>query len=300
MAATSDVTAPAAQGEINPTAEATAPQTAPAAPSQAAENTSTAATGVPPKAEPRDMDRINGKYVMGYIKDTGKILASPLHWDGTDWAKAGAVVAVTGGLFFADSAVRDFSQKNKSSIGNGLSSLGDSIGDPFIAPAYLGSFYLYGIFKDDAKARRTSLLALESLSLSSVFVTGLKNLTQRHRPETGDGPGTFDGPVTNLKNLSFVSGHTANAFAIATVFANEYKDNKFVPPIAYGLATLTGLARIYDNKHWASDVFLGGAIGYFTSKALLAFHKDKGTEPKLSFTPQVGKDMYGLQVGYKF
>ena len=32
----------------------------------------------------------------------------------------------------------------------------------------------------------------------------------------------------------------------------------------YGGATLVGLSRMYNNKHWASDVVLGAAVGTFS------------------------------------
>ncbi|UFS70073.1 phosphatase PAP2 family protein [Geomonas sp. RF6] len=249
-----------------------------------------------------DLYRINGKYLKGVITDAGGVITSPLHWDARDWAKAGAVVGITSGLFLADRSIRDFAQSNQNSVANGLAKVGNAFGDPLYAPAMVGSFYLYGVFGDDMKARRTSLLALESYAISSVLTGGIKNLSGRHRPETGDGPMTFDGPAWKVKNGSFVSGHTSNAFAIATVFANEYADNRYVPPIAYGLATLTAFARVYDNKHWASDVFFGGALGYFTGKAILSFHK-KDNDPllgRLTIAPQVTKEMTGLTVGYNF
>jgi membrane-associated phospholipid phosphatase len=83
----------------------------------------------------------------------------------------------------------------------------------------------------------------------------------------------FDG--FNINNNSFPSGHTSTAFAIATVVANVYEKTPYIKPISYGLATLTGLSRINDQKHWASDVFIGAALGYFTSKTLLRLHNNK-------------------------
>ncbi|MFL2948615.1 MAG: phosphatase PAP2 family protein [Nitrospinales bacterium] len=53
------------------------------------------------------------------------------------------------------------------------------------------------------------------------------------------------------------------------------KKTPYIKPISYGLATLTGLSRINDEKHWASDVFIGAALGYFTSKTLLRLHNNK-------------------------
>ena len=59
--------------------------------------------------------------------------------------------------------------------------------------------------------------------------------------------------------LSFFSGHTATAFALATVIHDEY-------PLAglgaYGLAALTGWSRMHDRMHWASDVVTGGIAGW--------------------------------------
>jgi len=40
--------------------------------------------------------------------------------------------------------------------------------------------------------------------------------------------------------------------------------------LAYGIATLTALSRVNDNAHWASDIFFGAVIGYFTAKAIIA------------------------------
>jgi membrane-associated phospholipid phosphatase len=42
--------------------------------------------------------------------------------------------------------------------------------------------------------------------------------------------------------------------------------------LAYGIATLTALSRVNDNAHWASDVFFGAIIGYFTAKAIMALN----------------------------
>ena len=134
------------------------------------------------------------------------------------------------------------------------------------------------------------------------MTSGLKMLAERHRPNTGDSPTTWDGPHLSLKNVSFCSGHTASAFSIATVFADVYKDNAFVPPIAYGLATLTGLSRVYSNEHWASDAFFGAALGYFVSKGLLSFHKEDKDKKvtNLSVLPVIGKQMTGVSMKLDF
>ena len=56
------------------------------------------------------------------------------------------------------------------------------------------------------------------------------------------------------------------AFAAATVFAMEYKNIKWVPILSYSAASLIGLSRITENRHWLTDVLAGAALGYFTGR----------------------------------
>lgn len=58
---------------------------------------------------------------------------------------------------------------------------------------------------------------------------------------------------------SFPSGHTFAAFAGAELLRREYgRRYPWVTYLGYGIATAVGLMRIYNNRHWLSDV-VGGA-----------------------------------------
>ena len=258
--------------------------------------------GIPAKGASSDMDKIDLDYATGYLTDTGKILTSPLRWQAKEWMKAGLVVGGTTSLFFADKAVKEFAQKNRSGVASPFASVGNFIGDPMYVFPSVGAFYLYGYLADDSKVRRASLLALESLTISGAFTSVIKMVARRHRPNTGDPPTDWHGPTLGGKYVSFSSGHTSSAFAVATVIAAEYEDTPYVAPVAYGLATLTALSRIYSNEHWSSDVFFGAAVGYLVSKAVLSYHKDDKDKlgNRLTLLPQVGKEMTGLTVNYKF
>ncbi len=86
-------------------------------------------------------------------------------------------------------------------------------------------------------------------------VNALKYTTDQIRPD-------------NSSANSFPSGHTANAFFGAAVLAEEYKDQSIIYPIAgYTVATATGVLRILNNRHWASDVLVGAGIGILSAKA---------------------------------
>ena len=253
------------------------------------------------EVESADVDRLNLKYLKAGVIDTGRIISSPLYWEKKQWLKLGAVVGGTGALFLVDRKINNLAKDNQNSVASKVGDFGNFIGTPqYIFPS-VGAFYLYGHLADDSKARRASLLALESMTISGVLTMGMKLIAQRHRPNSTDDPFRFDGPSSAFDHVSFSSGHTAFSFSAATVIAEEYKDNAYVPPVAYGLATLTGLARIYSNEHWSSDVFFGAALGYLVSKTVLSYHKknDEG-ENRLTIMPSIGEQMTGLSLRYDF
>ena len=75
---------------------------------------------------------------------------------------------------------------------------------------------------------------------------------------------------------SFPSGHTSTAFAAAAAVTNETTrwwphSTWIVGPLMYGGATAVGLSRMYHNKHWASDVALGAAIGTFSGRKIVQY-----------------------------
>lgn len=252
-----------------------------------------------PVSPPTPPDRITGEYVKGYFTDAGKMLMSPTQWDGSDWLKAGLVIGVSSGFFFADADIKNIAQRNHSSAADKAASVGNSLGNPLYTLPPLGLFYLYGHLSDDPKARRTSLLAVESLTIGGAFTWTIKIATQRSRPCTGKPPSTWNAPDFSSFDTSFPSGHTQSAFSIASVIAEEYGSNPYVPPLAYGLASLTGISRIYVNKHWASDVVFGGAIGYFVGKAVVGYHRNKGNSP-VTILPAISQQGYGLVVSHRF
>jgi membrane-associated phospholipid phosphatase len=244
-------------------------------------------------------ERISSEYAKGYFTDSGRILASPTKWDGVDWLKAGVVIGATAGIYIADGGIRDFAQRNHSSTGTKVTATGDILGNPLYAAPSLGLFYLYGHLNDDPKARRASLLAVESLVISGAITTTIKLATQRSRPFTGEAPTTWSGPRLKTNDPSFPSIHSQTAFSIASVIAEEYGNNPFVPPIAYGLASFIGLSRIYDNKHWASDIFFGAAIGYFVGKTVVRYHTMQN-DTALTFLPTLSQQGFGLMAEYQF
>jgi membrane-associated phospholipid phosphatase len=218
---------------------------------------------------------LNKAYFKGYLTDTAHILTSPVNWDQRDWTTVSLIVGAAVGLYAGDKAIQTWVQDHKGEATDNLSRFFRPFGQGQYSLPALGLFYLYGYAAKDSKAKKTTLLGLESFLISGAFAQGLKYTTHRCRPSDCDQYDNWNGPSFSNSNLSFVSGEATSVFSLATVIASEYEDKVWVPPLAYGIATLTALARINDNGHWSSDVFLGAALGYFTAKAIIRLHKKK-------------------------
>jgi len=100
---------------------------------------------------------------------------------------------------------------------------------------------------------RTVIMLTSNLIMCGATM-GLKKLAGVERP---------DGTTDN----SFPSGHTATAFAGAEFLYQEYKDtNVWYGVAGYVVAAGTGLLRIYNDRHWLTDVAAGAGIGIVSTK----------------------------------
>jgi membrane-associated phospholipid phosphatase len=108
-------------------------------------------------------------------------------------------------------------------------------------------------------AANTGFTALEAMGAASLVTFGLKVATNREYAYTSNTHGEFweDGG-------SFPSGHAAASFAFASVIAHRYPNKPWLKWGAYGLATGISLARVAGKKHFASDILVGGTVGYVT------------------------------------
>jgi len=129
--------------------------------------------------------------------------------------------------------------------------------DDFSQWAPAASVYALNAFgvkgKNNLKDR--SIILASSYLMMSASVFALKNITKVERPD-------------GSSNNSFPSGHTATAFAGAEFMYQEYKDQSIWYGIAgYAVATGTGLFRMYNDRHWLTDVVAGAGIGILSTKA---------------------------------
>lgn len=240
-----------------------------------------------------DTVRFNRYYFNKYLTDSKAIVTSPFRWKQKDWIKFGVITSSVAATVLADQSVADFSQKYRSTE---LDYLSNNFLEPFDAEysaMLMGGFMGHGLLFRNTKSVSTGLLLAESYSLAMIFVRIPKNLIGRKRPDAWplSTPSDWDGP---FHGVSFPSGHTTASFAIASVIANQYRDHKWVPVTAYSIATLAGLSRIYENRHWLSDVVAGAAIGTLVGN--LVSHRTSNS--KLTIVPFRNGNFQGLRLVY--
>jgi hypothetical protein len=192
---------------------------------------------------------------------------------------AAAAVALTS---TTDADSRDYIQNHLSKPLNRIT----SVIEPFGAQASIavvGAFGIAGLVFNSDKARSIAAESVASSVIAGGIITPtLKYLVGRARPREGQPPYTFH---AFSGEASFPSGHTTQAFAVASVIATESTSHT-TKVVVYSIATGVGLSRMYHNAHYLSDVAAGAFIGTTVGR-VVAHH---GINARLRVMPAVGAD----------
>lgn len=209
-----------------------------------------------------------------FLQDQKAIWTFPLHLaQGKHWKPALGFVVTTAALVSLDPHdTPHFRRTNAfADFNKGVSGRNTSIGMA-VLPA---TFYVASLARKDSYAQHTALLAGEAVVGAEILTVVMKDVSRRVRPSDIPAQGNFsdtwfDAPATAFgKRSSFPSGHTIEAFAIATIFAERYRQHRWVPWVSYGLAGLVGFSRVSLQAHFPSDVFAGAAVGYFIAHGVV-------------------------------
>ncbi|MCF6222212.1 MAG: phosphatase PAP2 family protein [Flavobacteriaceae bacterium] len=168
--------------------------------------------------------------------------------------------------------------------------------DDFLLFVPVITMYTADIFKVKSKNdafTQTKYLAIAGLT-NSLITIGIKTLTKEMRPDGSD-------------NDSFPSGHTSNAFVMATVLHHEFIDtNPWLAFSGYLFATTTGVFRVLNNKHWVSDVLVGAGIGIIVTDLVYRLEPLKNWNPfnkgesQLILSPTYTNNKFGLYANLQF
>jgi hypothetical protein len=142
---------------------------------------------------------------------------------------------------------------------------------------------------NQTEAAGVFMTTAHTLVLSNFLVTAVKYSVRRPRPEAhlmlpehrkGDNA------------LSFPSGHSATAFAAATLVPRLFPAAPiWIKGGGFALAGMTAWARVAGDKHYFSDVLVGGLIG--AGSALVVDSWING--PEQSYSLLIGSDFVGAE-----
>ncbi len=244
---------------------------------------------------------LNTDYLMSFPENIYRIVTGPLRYDRDDWINVALVVGITGSLVLLDEGLMDFWQNDlkgdfTKSMADAFRPLGDS---NYIIYGSLGGYALAEVL-GMKREKAAALSVLQSFALTGGLISGMKYVTGRKRPEESDDSFDFNGPAEADFNASFPSGHAGHAFAVASVISEMYgEDNPWVPWLAYPLATGTALARVDDNRHWFSDVFLAAALGHFIGKMVVEYSPFMERN-NITLAPMSGDSVQGVSVSLRY
>lgn len=227
-----------------------------------------------PKVYKDGIYAIDKDYLLSYPQNAWRILSSPFNFDQEDWLIVAGVAGAAGLALVVDDDLSDFWQDDvRSDVGDDILEVVEDFGSiRYIGAASIGAYGIAEAF-GQKREKAAALMTLESLVLAGALTSGIKFVTSRERPTDSDEPLDFFEREENRLNASFPSGHSTHAFSTATVLSEVYgEDNPWVPYVAYPLAAGVGLARINKNRHWLSDILVGGAIGHFVGKMVTRYN----------------------------
>jgi membrane-associated phospholipid phosphatase len=246
------------------------------------------ATGEVPAAE-----ELHGpvvQFAVDTASDLGGYVTAPLRFDGRDWLMLGATTGAIAGLGIAyDDRLRESTQAHQNAGADGAAKDFNLLGSG-ASLAILAGAWGYGALAASPTSTGFARDGLEASVIASVIIASVvKFAAGRTRPDEAD-PGRWE-PFSG--NSSFPSGHTTQAFALASVAAATWSDRPWVGAVAFTLASGVGAARVYGNHHYLSDVLAGAALG--TTVGWYVVQRNHGRRASAAPQVAVAADRLGLE-----
>lgn len=242
---------------------------------------------LPPFTSPLE-DLFERNYWYLVLLDTKDVFMSPGRWSWRDWLTLGGISAAIGVVMVFDEDIQHAIRRGRTNTVTNIFDNVQPLGNEY-AIGIVGTFYLWGEVFKDPRAKATALDSIAATGIASgIIVNVTKYLVGRSRPTDGKGAYDFQ-PFSG--HDSFMSGHTTEAFSLASVITEHY-DVPWVKVTAYALAGTVGYARLNNNRHWTSDVLVGAVVGTYVGKTVVRFNRD---HHRIKLQPIVSSDMQGAE-----
>ena len=207
--------------------------------------------------------------VVRWGEDSVALVKAPASWGGGDWTLLAATFAGTSGLMAGDRSAYDWAVRNRTASRDDTARLVSRFGAEYSVVLSAG-LLAGGLAFGDRGTRDAGRDAVEASILTGLLSNAvLKPAFGRERPYESDGAAVFR-PISS--NASFPSGHTAQAFTVATVLAMR-SDGWAVPTLCYTVASLVAVSRVYQQAHFPSDTFAGAVLGNAVARFVVNRHR---------------------------
>jgi len=174
---------------------------------------------------------------------------------------------------------------------------GSFVGNPYLHIGVAAALYGTGAAADAPRLMQIGEELGEALLISDAATVVLKQAVGRGRPATGEGNSRYKPFEFATDYDSLPSMHTASSFAIAHVLASK-TESLPVKIFCYAAASFVGFSRLYQEKHWASDVVVAAAIGELAGNSVTRY---RASQPgALTVAPLVSDGVAGLALLGKF
>ena len=189
-----------------------------------------------------------------------------------------------------DDSIRDALLLHDNKAREVAGNIGDGLMGLLIAEPIVDSFYTLGYRDRNWDALwQTSVINLESFTFTSLVSSVSQNAIKRQKPFVRICP---DGSCADEQpNRGMPSGHVAFALTGAGLYCTHHEYQSLYDPAteralcvtSLGLAAADGVLRIMADRHYATDILAGSAIGLFSGfllpRLLHYYWSENGTEP---------------------
>ncbi|MFT3782432.1 MAG: phosphatase PAP2 family protein [Nibricoccus sp.] len=222
--------------------------------------------------------------------DFNYVLTAPLRWEKQDWLDVGTSVVLIAGSSFNDGSTRKEAQEERH-IGDNQTKRFQEFGAMY-SWFVLGLFEAYGTATGSARPKAVAFDGFVAAGIASgVVAPVIKYSVGRERPNKTESTFKFR-PFSG--NYSFPSGHTTQAFAVASVISAHY-NQWWIKGAAYGIAGCVGYSRIQQNAHFASDVVAGALIGYSVGRTVVRHNNQSAEKTSVLWSPCFFEKAAGIQ-----
>jgi membrane-associated phospholipid phosphatase len=217
------------------------------------------------------------KYTFSQFgNETWSFIKQPTKWKAVDYVLPVATIFLTYEIMMNyDQPIRNAVLRDQKYFNSVPIEFGRMWGELYAPIALFGGFAIHSLLANDIGTRKIAYEIGQASLYAGAVTFLLKTAIGRARPYMEEGITSFH-PFSSFFNQddhSLPGGHMTAAMVLSTVLSRNSKP-VWLKALAYLPAVLTCVSRVYQDKHWASDEFLGAVLGYCIASWVVDIHEE--------------------------